>query len=155
MLNDKLTWICFHGCSDFGYFFRLLTNEPLPSNRDQFNKILKLFFPNLLDIKSFLHRYPLDGGLQQIANQLGIKRQGTQHQAGSDSQVTLEVFFALFDSLENGRYLKDYQEVVEMYNLDVFGYSNDQAYVPAFPSRNPMNVYQARSSSANQVDVIG
>lgn len=63
--------------------------------------------------------------------------------------MTLEVFFALFDSLENGRYLKDYQEVVEMYNLDVFGYSNDQAYVPAFPSRNPMNVYQARSSSAN------
>jgi hypothetical protein len=51
------------------------------------------------------------------------------------------VFFALFDSLETGRYVKDYQEVVEIYNLDVYGYSNDQAYVPAFPSRNPVNVY--------------
>jgi hypothetical protein len=68
--------------------------------------------------------------------------------------VTLEVFFALFDSLENGRYIKDYLEVVEMYNLDVFGYSNDQAYVPAFPSRNPMHPYQARSTSANHVEVI-
>jgi hypothetical protein len=35
------------------------------------------------------------------------------------------VFFALFDSLENGRYVRDYLEVVEMYNLDVFGYAND------------------------------
>lgn len=55
--------------------------------------------------------------------------------------MTLEVFFALFDSLENGRYIKDYLEVVEMYNMDVFGYSNDQAYVPAFPTRNPMHPY--------------
>jgi CCR4-NOT transcription complex subunit 7/8 len=149
VLNDKLTWICFHGCSDFGYFIRLLTNEPLPANRDTFNKVLRVYFPNLLDIKSFLHIFSLDGGLQMLANTLGIARQGTQHQAGSDSQVTLEVFFALFNSLESGKSSRDLQDVKDMHNLDVYGYSNDQAY-QSFPSRSaPINVYASQSESSS------
>ena len=31
VLNDRLTWICFHGNQDFGFLLKLLTNENLPA----------------------------------------------------------------------------------------------------------------------------
>ena len=52
-MNDRLTWICFHGCYDFAYMLKILMNEKLPASRDHFEMYLKVFFPNLLDIKSF------------------------------------------------------------------------------------------------------
>jgi CCR4-NOT transcription complex subunit 7/8 len=35
ILNDSLTWICFHGCSDMGYLYKILTNDKMP-HRDSF-----------------------------------------------------------------------------------------------------------------------
>lgn len=34
VLNDRLTWICFHGCYDFAYLLKIMTNEHLPMSRD-------------------------------------------------------------------------------------------------------------------------
>ncbi len=53
MLNDQLTWICFHGSYDFAYIMKILIGEKLPQTRDLFETYMKLFFPKLLDIRSF------------------------------------------------------------------------------------------------------
>jgi len=89
VLNDRITWICFHGCYDFSYFLRIMMNEVLPHSRDSFDAYMKHFFPKLMDIKTFMHQFNCDGGLNRIADYLNIKRQGAVHQAGSDSLVTL------------------------------------------------------------------
>lgn len=36
VLNDRVNWICFHGCYDFAYFLKIMTNEALPQSRDNF-----------------------------------------------------------------------------------------------------------------------
>ena len=128
VLNDRLTWICFHGNQDFGFLMKLLMNENLPPTRQQFENYLVQYFPNVLDIKTWMENYSFIGGLEKISKQLNVVRGGTQHQAGSDSLVTGQVFFAIFDNMETEQGVKEYQSVVESYNLDIYGYSNDQAY---------------------------
>jgi len=39
----------------------------------------------------------LNGGLQKVANELRVKRIGAQHQAGSDSLLTGQVFFKMYN----------------------------------------------------------
>ena len=78
-MNEKLTWICFHGCYDFAYMVKLAINDKLPVSRDHFEHLTKVCFPNLLDIKSFRHDFNLQGSLDHIAYNLGVKRQGTSH----------------------------------------------------------------------------
>jgi len=132
VLNDRLTWICFHGNQDFGFLVKLLTNENLPPSRAQFEDRLRHYFPGVVDIKSFMENYGLIGGLEKISKQLDVVRGGTQHQAGSDSLVTGQVFFAIFDNVATEGRAKERQSVLEAYNLDIYGYSNDQAY--GYPS---------------------
>lgn len=79
----------------------------------------------MLDIKSFMHSFNLYGGLERIAKQLSIVRMGSQHQAGSDSLVTLQVLFRLFNSFETEADVKNYEEVKDQYNQDLYGFSND------------------------------
>ena len=33
VLNDRLTWICFHGNQDFGFLMKIFMNENLPPTR--------------------------------------------------------------------------------------------------------------------------
>lgn len=124
VLNPRLTWICFHGCYDFGYLIKILTNETLPHDRRAYEQLLRVYFPSLLDIKTFRQQFNLGGSLDHIAYQLGVNRVGTSHQAGSDSQVTSEVFFAIFDHLKTEASKREYQQVVDAYNNDVYGYQN-------------------------------
>lgn len=53
VLNDRVHWICFHGCYDYAYFLKIMMNEPLPNKRNEFEKLMSHFFPNVYDIKSF------------------------------------------------------------------------------------------------------
>ena len=50
---------------------------------------------------------------------------GSQHQAGSDSLVTLQVLFRLFNNFETDSDLKTYEEFVDQYNQELYGFSND------------------------------
>jgi len=49
--NENLTWICYHGCSDMGYMFKILTSDKMPT-RENFRDTLRIFFPKLLDIRT-------------------------------------------------------------------------------------------------------
>ena len=116
VLNDRLTWICFHGNQDFGFLIKIMMNENLPTTRQTFEKYLQHYIPNVLDIKTFMGNFNLYGGLEKIAKQLSIVRMGSQHQAGSDSLVTLQVLFRLFNNFETDQDVKTYEEFVDQYN---------------------------------------
>lgn len=104
VLMDNITWISFHSVFDFGYLLKMLTDALLPETEKEFRETLKLYCPNILDVKYILKpfRY-LEGGLQHIAGQLKVERVGTQHQAGSDSMLTGLVFFKMREMFFDGK----------------------------------------------------
>jgi CCR4-NOT transcription complex subunit 7/8 len=129
VLNSHLTWICFHGCFDMAYFVKILTNEKLPSNKNQYHTMLEIFFPRLLDIKSFVYsQIRFDSGLQRIGEYLGVMREGTMHQAGSDAMLTLQIFFAIFNNLETEQDRREFKIICDQFNQEIYGYTNEQAH---------------------------
>ncbi len=107
VLNDNVHWISFQGSYDFAYVLKILTNQPLPDIEEEFFEELNIYFINYYDIRYILRNneyYTLS--LQRIANALDIVRIGTQHQAGSDSMLTGDIFFRL-KKIFIGDYLND------------------------------------------------
>lgn len=94
VLFDNVKWVSFHSCVhlnihciliqskgltfsfsgyDFGYLMKILTNEALPQDEDDFFRLLFIWFPCLYDIKHVIRSCkPLKGGLQEIAESLGV-----------------------------------------------------------------------------------
>jgi len=96
ILNDDTKWIAFHSGFDFGYLVRALTGKPLPKTQSKFFDLLKKFFPYIYDLKYLMKSCRnLKGGLQDVADFLEIVRLGPQHQAGSDSLLTMQTFFKM------------------------------------------------------------
>lgn len=96
VLVDEVKWLSFHSGYDFGYLLKLLTNVILPKAEGEFFNILKLYFPNVYDVKYLMKSCKnLKGGLQEVANELEVRRIGPQHQAGSDSLLTGQTFFKM------------------------------------------------------------
>lgn len=96
ILSDSVKWISFHSNYDFGYMIKLLTCSPLPAEEQEFYDLIRLYFPNIYDVKYLMKSCKnLKGGLQEVSDQLEIARIGPQHQAGSDSLLTGMVFFKM------------------------------------------------------------
>ncbi|EPZ33260.1 CCR4-NOT transcription complex subunit 7 [Rozella allomycis CSF55] len=96
ILNSNVKWISFHSGYDFGYFMKILTCDVLPNGENEFFERLNIFFPCIYDIKFLMKSCKsLKGGLQDVADDLQIERVGIQHQAGSDSLLTADVFFRM------------------------------------------------------------
>jgi CCR4-NOT transcription complex subunit 7/8 len=103
VLMDNITWLTFHSAYDFGYLLSQLTCSSLPDSETEFLETLRLYFPNMYDIKYLMASTEnLNGGLQKVANELRVKRIGHQHQAGSDSLLTGEVFFKMYEKYFHG-----------------------------------------------------
>lgn len=103
VLNPRLTWITFSGGYDFCYLIKVLTAVPLPEQEAEFFEYLHLFFPRLHDLKYLmLSSDRLYGGLNKVAEALGCERVGNMHQAGSDSLLTLDVYFKMREQVFNG-----------------------------------------------------
>ncbi|TCD63248.1 CCR4-NOT transcription complex subunit 7 [Steccherinum ochraceum] len=96
VLLEDTKWISFHSGYDFGYFVKLLTAESLPTTEEMFFERLRKWFPTIYDIKFVMRACKvLKGGLQDVADDLGVMRIGPSHQAGSDSLLTASTFFKM------------------------------------------------------------
>ncbi|KAL2502495.1 putative CCR4-associated factor 1-like protein 7 [Forsythia ovata] len=117
VLNDEVHWLTFHSAYDFGYLLKLLTSKSLPDTQAEFFDLLKMYFPMIYDIK-YLIRFcnNLYGGLNNIAEFLGVKRVGICHQAGSDSLLTCSTFVKLRENFFQGS-MEMYVGV--LYGLDI------------------------------------
>lgn len=110
VLVDNIKWLCFHSGYDFGYLLKLLTDQNLPADESEFFELLRLYFPNIYDIKYLMKSCKnLKGGLQEVADQLELRRVGPQHQAGSDALLTGMAFFKMRemffeDNIDNAKY---------------------------------------------------
>ena len=73
VLMDDITWISFHSSYDFAYLIKMLTSRDLPNTEAEFLEFLKLFFPNVFDIKCLMKSCRnLKGGLEEVARQLEV-----------------------------------------------------------------------------------
>jgi CCR4-NOT transcription complex subunit 7/8 len=119
VLNDNIHWITFHGSYDLAYLIKLVTGVNLPAKEEVFNENLNLYYPNFYDIKAVIQdlNINLKGTLSRIATDLGVRRVGNSHQAGSDSLITSKVFFQL---------ITQYAEQVDLtlYKNKLFGLNN-------------------------------
>lgn len=98
VLDDRVKWVSFHSGYDFAYLLKLLTTQDLPGDEKSFFELLKIYFPCIYDIKymtSLLDGHFFLGGLQKLADDLKCQRLGAEHQAGSDSLLTMSAYFAL------------------------------------------------------------
>lgn len=104
VLNENVQWITFHGGYDFGYLLKLLKSQNLPQDAAKFFKLFRTYFPTAYDIK-YLIRFSnqnLLGGLNKLAELMQVERVGPSHQAGSDSLLTLCIFWKLQQGSVNG-----------------------------------------------------
>lgn len=107
VMFPDVKWISFHSGYDFGYLVKIMSCTPLPKEESEFRERLRVYFPALYDIKFLMKAIkaremvggPMvlrgTGGLQDVADELGVGRIGVMHQAGSDSLLTGQVFFQL------------------------------------------------------------
>ncbi|XP_052182430.1 probable CCR4-associated factor 1 homolog 6 isoform X1 [Diospyros lotus] len=103
VLNDNVCWVTFHSGYDFGYLLKLLTGQNLPDTQVEFFNLINLYFPTIYDVKHLMKFCNnLHGGLNKLADQLGVKRIGICHQAGSDSLLTCCSFMKLKENFFNG-----------------------------------------------------
>ena len=59
---------------DFAYLLKVLTAQNLPSEESDFFDLLKLYFPNIYDVKYLMKSCKsLKGGLQEVAELLEVK----------------------------------------------------------------------------------
>ncbi|EPR79195.1 ccr4-associated factor [Spraguea lophii 42_110] len=94
LMNEKIKWVSFHSSSDFGYIIRAIIGNMLPVQENIFFYYLHKLFPTFYDIKYLIWDTPhTKKGLQEIADDFKIRRYGTEHQAGSDALLTLNLFF--------------------------------------------------------------
>jgi CCR4-NOT transcription complex subunit 7/8 len=141
---DNIKWLSFHGGYDFGYLTKLLICSPLPSDNDDFDQLMKLYFPTTYDVKHLMkyaiklhsqgnltpvdpstaevfQRFEQRSGLETIAESLKIKRVGQAHQAGSDALLTGRTFFQMREKIFNGEISPDHIGKIWGLNIPDFG----------------------------------
>lgn len=140
VLDDRVKWVSFHSGYDYAYLLKVLTTQDLPKDEKSFFELLKIYFPTIYDIKYMTSLCDGHfGGLQRLADDLGCPRIGPEHQAGSDSLLTMVTYFALakakFTAGNGG--IDDTK-----YKNELYGYGNNHTV------RKPMSSSHSNSNSA-------
>jgi CCR4-NOT transcription complex subunit 7/8 len=107
---------------------KLLTAISLPTTEESFFELLRIWFPTVYDIKFMMRATKvLKGGLQDVADDLGVMRIGSSHQAGSDSLLTASTFFKMRELYFNDQ-IDDAEYNGKLYGLgQTFSVSNGMA----------------------------
>ncbi|CAI0450621.1 unnamed protein product [Linum tenue] len=95
--SRPLTWVTFHGLYDLAHIVKVVGRRPIPDTAADFGEMLGKGFDAVVDVK-YAARYLAGGGevgLQRLADELGVKRRGEAHTAGSDSLLTALVYSKL------------------------------------------------------------
>jgi CCR4-NOT transcription complex subunit 7/8 len=124
VLDDKVRWVSFHSGYDYGYLLKLLTTQELPGDEKTFFETLRRYFPTIYDIKYMTSLCDGHfGGLQKLADTLGCQRVGAEHQAGSDSLLTMTTYF----SLARAKFCKGQSKKIEdtKYRNELYGYGSN------------------------------
>jgi CCR4-NOT transcription complex subunit 7/8 len=123
VLDDRVKWVSFHSGYDYGYLLKLLTTKELPNDEKSFFETLRLYFPIIYDIKYMTSLCDGHfGGLQRLADALGCQRVGAEHQAGSDSLLTMTTYFAL----AKAKFLSSSGEIDDSkYRNELYGYGQN------------------------------
>ncbi|KAI9850925.1 MAG: hypothetical protein M1838_004811 [Thelocarpon superellum] len=173
VLLEDVRWISFHSGYDFGYLLKIMLCRPLPDDEVEYRKLLHIFFPSLYDIKYLMkaasrhhvvnHDSPLSpqaqqiinslgqkSSLQDIADELGVKRIGPTHQAGSDSLVTGKVFFEVRRLIFGGSIEED-MYLGQIWGLNGVGLPAAQAAANALAS-NALSNSAGASNFINGAD---
>ena len=96
VLNEEVKWVSFHSSYDFGYLLKTLSCQELPLEEAPFMELLHTYFPYIYDVKYMMTAVEgMHGGLSALGDTLQVERIGPMHQAGSDSLLTAQTFFAL------------------------------------------------------------
>lgn len=102
VMSKEIVWISFHSSYDFAYLIKILTGNLMQEHEEDFYKFLRVLFPAFYDFKYLLRTTDfVRKGLQEISNELGVFREGTAHQAGSDALLTSQAFFKSLEFLLN------------------------------------------------------
>lgn len=179
VLDPDVKWISFHSGYDFGYLMRIMLNKMLPDNEAEFHSLLDKYFPSLFDIKYIVKHVGTrnavnnnqeltqeanriiqiitqKSGLQDLANELNIQRVGIQHQAGSDSLLTGQVYFKMKEKIFGGTIDE------EKYKGQVWGLNGQMPQsltagrdIGATPNVNGTPFYGATSSHAPSTPQTG
>lgn len=139
ILNPEVYWVTFHGIYDFAYLLKILKNMKLPETEKEFYEDLDLYFCNYFDLRYLIQFSDYTrGSLQKLATECNIQRVGTQHQAGSDSVVTLMAFFRLVSEVFVTNPVTNYRNILFHYmeKDDVEFDANSKIYY------GPMNAYR-------------
>lgn len=155
VLLEDVRWISFHSGYDFGYLVKLMLCKPLPEDETEYRKLLHIFFPSIYDIKymvkhaqrnqsvndtpltpqaaNILNSLGQKSSLQDLADELGIKRVGVAHQAGSDSLLTGKIFWDVRKNIFNG-VIDDEKYLGQVWGLNgvgpLLGSGTSGAYIP-------------------------
>lgn len=98
VMNEKIVWVSFHSAYDFAYLIKVLTGNLMPEREEDFYRFMSVLFPTFYDFKYLLQLTEHQRkGLQEISTDLGLVREGTAHQAGSDALLTSQAFFRSFE----------------------------------------------------------
>jgi CCR4-NOT transcription complex subunit 7/8 len=126
---------------DFGYLVKVVSCAPLPTTEAEFFQLLRIWFPSIYDIKYLMRSCKnLKGGLQDVAEELGVARIGQQHQAGSDSLLTAATFFKLRSRFFEG-VIDDAKFIGALYGFSAssrplpLGSANPSSSITSPPSR--------------------
>lgn len=146
ILDDRVKWVSFHSGYDFGYLLKLLTTQELPPDEKSFFELLKIYFPTIYDIKymtSLLDGY-FAGGLQKLGDDLKCQRLGAEHQAGSDSLLTMSTYFAL----TKAKFTKADGTIDDRkYKSELFGYGNNHTVRKGGPAMRGVSTDSAMGGS--------